>query len=81
MKGNCICLIVLISLSAFAQKEEYIILNNATIHLTTFGKGKPLLIINGGPGMNSDGFSGLAEELGKNNLTIIYDQRGMASHQ
>jgi len=24
-----------------------------------FGKGQPLLIINGGPGMNSDGFEGL----------------------
>ncbi|MEO6347581.1 MAG: alpha/beta fold hydrolase [Aquaticitalea sp.] len=63
-------------MSSFAQKEETITLKNSKIHLTTFGKGKPLLIINGGPGMNSEGFASLAKELGKNNLAIIYDQRG-----
>jgi proline iminopeptidase len=35
-----------------------------------------VLIINGGPGMNSDGFVGVAQKLSKNNRTIIYDQRG-----
>lgn len=43
----------------------------------TFGKGKPILIINGGPGMNSDGFAYIAEEIAKMGYqTIIYDQRG-----
>lgn len=42
-----------------------------------FGKGKPILIINGGPGMNSDGFAYIAEEIAKMGYqTIIYDQRG-----
>ena len=42
----------------------------------TFGKGEPLLIINGGPGMNSNGFEDMAKTLGENQQTIIYDQRG-----
>lgn len=50
--------------------------DGAQIHFKTFGAGKPLLIINGGPGMNSDGFENLAGILSKNNQTIIYDQRG-----
>ncbi len=45
------------------------------IFYRTFGNGKPILIINGGPGMNSNGFETLAKKLGENNLTIIYDQR------
>ena len=41
-----------------------------------FGSGYPVLIINGGPGMNSNGFAPLARLLSENNTTIIYDQRG-----
>lgn len=50
--------------------------DNTSIYFRTLGTGKPLLIINGGPGMNSNGFQNLAEKLAKNNLAIIYDQRG-----
>ena len=46
------------------------------IHYKVLGKGSPLLIINGGPGMNCNGFEKLAEQLSENNLTILYDQRG-----
>jgi proline iminopeptidase len=46
------------------------------LYYRIYGSGNPLLIINGGPGMNSDGFAGLAIALSKNNKTIIYDQRG-----
>ncbi len=46
------------------------------IYYRTYGAGKPILIINGGPGMNSDGFADLAKSLSKNNMAIIYDQRG-----
>lgn len=66
----------LFSLVSFSQTEHFIDLKDSKIHLKTFGQGKPLLIINGGPGMNSEGFSSLAEALGKNNLAILYDQRG-----
>jgi proline iminopeptidase len=50
--------------------------DNAPVYYKTYGTGKPLLIINGGPGMNSAGFENLAAELSRNNTTIIYDQRG-----
>lgn len=41
-----------------------------------FGKGQPLLIINGGPGMNSEGFESLANLLKEDFTIILYDQRG-----
>ena len=50
--------------------------DSTAIFYRTFGAGQPLLIINGGPGMNSDGFQGLATSLSKNLKTIIFDQRG-----
>lgn len=50
--------------------------DGAKIYYKTFGKGQPLLIINGGPGMNSEGFEGLAVSLSEHFMTIIYDQRG-----
>lgn len=50
--------------------------DGAPIFYRVFGSGKPLLIINGGPGMNSEGFAGLASTLSKDFKAIIYDQRG-----
>jgi proline iminopeptidase len=67
---------VLISPGIFCQNDEYIKSGKNLIHITTYGEGDPLLIINGGPGMNSNGFKALAEILGKSNRAILYDQRG-----
>ena len=40
-----------------AQTEGYAKNNdNSLTYYKTFGKGEPLLMINGGPGMNSTGF-------------------------
>lgn len=50
--------------------------DSAPVYYRTFGEGKPILIINGGPGMNSNGFENLAKALSKTHKTIIYDQRG-----
>ncbi|WP_226294074.1 alpha/beta fold hydrolase [Aquimarina algicola] len=47
-----------------------------SIHYKTFGKGEPLLIINGGPGIDSEGFSSLATLFKDKYMAIIYDQRG-----
>ena len=61
----------------FAQTEGYAKNNDSSLtYYKTFGKGEPLLIINGGPGMNSNGFADMAQTLSKNQETIIYDQRG-----
>ena len=46
-------------------------------HYETFGQGDPILIINGGPGFNSEGFAFIAQEIADLGYkTIIYDQRG-----
>ncbi|MBS1654572.1 MAG: alpha/beta fold hydrolase [Bacteroidetes bacterium] len=77
MKKIALFLCLLISfLTAAAQEEATIESNGSKLHYHCFGKGTPVLIINGGPGMNSEGFAPLAKELSANNETIIYDQRG-----
>lgn len=76
MKALFICFLLCITFNNQAQTIIDIPINNGNIHVTTYGVGKPILIINGGPGMNSEGFASLAQELGKTNLAILYDQRG-----
>lgn len=52
-------------------------LKGELLYYKTFGKGIQVLIINGGPGMNSEGFSEVAENISEFGVrTIIYDQRG-----
>ncbi len=65
-----------VSIAFYSQQEGFAKCNNVATYYRTFGAGKPILIINGGPGMNSNGFAGLAQKLSKKNKTIIYDQRG-----
>jgi proline iminopeptidase len=63
--------------NAFAQTEGYSTNDDSSkTYYKIFGKGEPLLIINGGPGMNSNGFEGMAKILAETQETIIYDQRG-----
>lgn len=70
-------ILTLIPLAMHSQNEQTIDSGDSKLHFRTFGSGKPLLIINGGPGMNSEGFSGIAAELSKFGYqTITYDQRG-----
>ncbi|GAB1856037.1 hypothetical protein MHTCC0001_08720 [Flavobacteriaceae bacterium MHTCC 0001] len=59
-----------------SQNNKTIDVDYGSIHYKTFGEGEPLLIINGGPGMNCEGFSSLAKLLDKNYKAILYDQRG-----
>lgn len=68
--------LLLFSIALNSQNETFIKDGESTIKVSTYGQGEPLLIINGGPGMNSEGFKFLAKELGKSNLAILYDQRG-----
>lgn len=74
-------IIVLFALLCFnthhAQTEGYSKnLDGSKTYYKTFGTGKPILIINGGPGMNSNGFESVATKLAEGYQTIIYDQRG-----
>lgn len=68
---------ILNSFFCLSQSEKTIMYNNTKLHYKIFGKGKPVLIINGGPGMNCEGFTFIAKEIAKMNYqAIIYDQRG-----
>lgn len=58
------------------QAIENIKFVDGSINYKTYGKGYPLLIINGGPGMNCEGFSALAMHLSEKLNTILFDQRG-----
>jgi len=69
-------LIVFLSVQLNAQKEGFAESTGVKIYYRTFGSGVPVLIINGGPGLNSDGFEDLAKTLSLHNQTVIYDQRG-----
>ena len=72
-------LIAIISLKVSAQDYKKFETDYGVLAYKTFGEGFPVLIINGGPGMNSKGFEALAEMLSENNTTIIYDHRGTGS--
>ncbi|MBN2068089.1 MAG: alpha/beta hydrolase [Opitutales bacterium] len=50
--------------------------DDGVIHYKTCGAGSPILIINGGPGLDCNGFQHLAELLSDKHTTILFDQRG-----
>ena len=59
----------------FAQYQK-VKSNDLDIHYRIFGEGKPLLILGGGPGDNSDRYLSLCELLSPNFQCILVDQRG-----
>lgn len=69
-------LLCLIALPAFAQTEGYALASGVKIYYKSFGKGIPILLINGGPGGNSEGFGYIAGLLADKYQVIIFDQRG-----
>ncbi|GAB3232203.1 alpha/beta hydrolase [Algoriphagus aestuariicola] len=75
MKYVFLALVLLGSIPSWAQ-EGVIFGNGAKLHYRIFGTGDPLLLINGGPGMSSEGMADLAQRLAQDNAVIIYDQRG-----
>ena len=77
MKRLMLFLVILfVYLQTYAQKDGFAQSDGVKIYYRTFGTGTPILIINGGPGLNSDGFVDLAKTLSAQNQTIVYDQRG-----
>lgn len=77
MKKVLSTIFLLITTLIFAQTEGYSTnTDGSKTFYKIYGKGDPLLIINGGPGMNSNGFEALAKKLSEKYQTILYDQRG-----
>lgn len=61
--------------SAIAQNDS--VLESFIPYYKTFGEGSPIVIINGGPGMNSKGFEDIAQKIAAMGYqTILFDQRG-----
>lgn len=74
-----VCLLLNASFALRAQDSGFVSSEGVQTFYRTFGaKGLPILIINGGPGMNSNGFAEVAQKLSGDGTyrTIIYDQRG-----
>lgn len=69
------CIVLTASIHVLAQ-ESKIPINDGIIYLEVYGDGDPLLLINGGPGMRSEGFRGLAKKLSDTHQVILFDQRG-----
>lgn len=79
MTGKIVLLLVCMLMQHLlvkAQDGQFIDREDSKIYYQTFGNGTPILIINGGPGMSSEGFIPLAKQLAKDHTAIIYDQRG-----
>ena len=74
-----ILIAILLSLTipgiGFCQEHGLIKTTDGVLHYQTFGRGEPLLIINGGPGLDCEGFIPLAELLSDKYMTILFDQR------
>jgi proline iminopeptidase len=67
-------LLLLLSFAAVAQAESGYA---GDIYYQTFGRGTPVLIINGGPGLDSAGFEAVAKTIAAQGYqTILFDQRG-----
>ncbi len=66
--------VLLLSFSAHTQAESGYA---GQIYYQTFGSGTPLLIMNGGPGLDSAGFEAVAKTIAAQGYqTILFDQRG-----
>lgn len=59
-----------------AQQTGFVTSGQVDIYYSIYGSGEPLLVINGGPGFSSEGFTGLAKQLAQKYRVILYDQRG-----
>jgi proline iminopeptidase len=67
--------------SVLQIEEGYIDANGVLIYYKIFGKGKPLLIVHGGPGASHDYFLPYLIPLARNNRLIFIDERGSGKSQ
>ena len=63
-------------LPIWAQQAGFAPSNGVSIAYKVWGKGTPILVINGGPGGNSEGFAYIAGLLAEKYQAITFDQRG-----
>lgn len=70
-------LLLLPCLLTFSQSDTgFAPASDLNLYYECYGAGEPMVIINGGPGLNSKGFQALAKSLSERYKVILYDQRG-----
>lgn len=57
-------------------KEDFVSVKDGKLFYRMAGKGLPLIVLHGGPGLSQDYLLPQLYKLGENNLVIFYDQRG-----
>ena len=64
-------------LPAFEKVQDaFINVGDAKIFCRTMGKGKPLIVVHGGPGLSQDYLQPQLNKLAESHFVIFYDQRG-----
>lgn len=58
------------------SKQDYVEINKGKIYYQTFGKGTPVIVLHGGPGLDQGYLLPQMLELAKNYEVTFYDQRG-----
>jgi proline iminopeptidase len=66
--GSLIC--------TFGQKTDSIKYANGYLYFHEYGKGTPVVVLAGGPGISCEQIEDVAIELGKNYRAILFEQRG-----
>src|SRR5450432_1131451 len=68
--------LVLVNACVFGQKFDSIKYANGYLYYHEYGKGTPIVLLAGGPGISCEQIEDVAIELGKNNRAILFEQRG-----
>jgi proline iminopeptidase len=69
------------SSSVYAMREGYVDANGVMIYYKIFGRGKPLVIVHGGPGASHDYFLPYLTPLARHYQLIFIDERGSGRSQ
>jgi proline iminopeptidase len=69
-------LVALLGVLFGTEKKFDIYAGEVKLHCRVMGVGKPLIVINGGPGLSHDHLLPHMNKLAEDNLVIFYDQRG-----
>lgn len=69
--------LIVMTVSSFADipKEQFVSVDGAELFCRSLGKGSPLIVIHGGPGLSQNYLQPQLYRLAENHLVIFYDQR------
>ena len=69
------CLWCVLTTSAYAQ-SGYVSVDGAKLYYQTIGKGTPVIMLHGGPGLDHTYFLPQMRKIGEKHQAVFYDQRG-----